>query len=537
MLLPIAGIALVAISSLSLVGYLFKASAMFSAPAWTAIALQTATVFVALGIGMIASAPDHQPMSLLLDKSAAGAVFRRALPFTIFLPAGAAWLRIKGEEVGLYGTVFGRALLVLFLTAMLVALLWNCVLIIRKHEERRRKAEDDLSAAVERERTANKAKSEFLANMSHEIRTPMNAIIGLSNILAMSNPLTDRQRKFVGVLQESSNSLIELINDLLDISRIEAQGLELTKNSFHLSELVVTVVEMMRARAQEKGLTISCDVSAVAEHLYVGDELRIRQILHNLCSNAVKFTEQGYINVTVCVRAVDKTPDGEMACIAIEVADSGIGVAPDKQEMIFEKFTQADASISRTYGGTGLGLAIARTLAELMEGVIELQSVQGRGSTFTVVLPLMLERRKTPRDKEEASQIKKRSAGHILLVEDNEANALVATTMLEQFGYTYDVASNGEEALARVRSNNYDVVLMDLQMPGMSGLEVTSVIRNSELVQQRPRLYILGMTAHALTGDRERCLRAGMDDYISKPFNPDELHAKLHEALKPVLVT
>jgi CheY-like chemotaxis protein len=250
----------------------------------------------------------------------------------------------------------------------------------------------------------------------------------------------------------------------------------------------------------------------------------------------VKFTEKGYINVSAAIRSMESTTEGEKVYVALEVTDTGIGIAPDKLDMIFEKFTQADASISRTYGGTGLGLAIARTLAELMGGTIELQSAVNQGSIFTVVLPLMPERRKTPRDADPASQTGKGSAGHILLVEDNEANALVATTILEQFGYTFDVASNGEDAIAKVRSNNYGVVLMDLQMPGMSGLEVTSLIRQYEADHAVPHVHILGMTAHALAGYREKCLQAGMDDYISKPFNPDELHAKLHEALKPALV-
>jgi len=531
---PIVGIALTAICSLSLVGYTFKATAMFSAPAWTAIALQSATVLFAMGVGLIAGAPEYQPMNLLLEKSAAGHVFRRALPFTLFLPLVAAWLRTQGEEMGLYETLFGRALLVLVLTAMLIALLWNCVLIIRTHEEKQRQAERELNAAIERERKANKAKSEFLANMSHEIRTPMNAVVGLSNILAMSKPLTDKQRTYVSVLQESSNSLVELINDLLDISRIEAQGINLEQNPFLLSELVESVVQMMQTRAQEKGLAIGCDVGGIVGNAYVGDVLRIRQILHNLCSNAVKFTDRGYINVFACARSVEN----DIAQIAIEVVDTGIGVAPDKLEIIFDKFTQADTSISRHYGGTGLGLAISRTLAVLMGGSIELRSTPGQGSAFTVVLPLMQERRKVPRVATEVKhQAGRNGFGHILLVEDNDANALVATTMLEQFGYTYEVASGGDDAIAKIKSNNYDLVLMDLQMPGRSGLEVTTVVREHETSHGKPRLYIIGMTAHALAGDRERCIEAGMDDYLSKPFNPDELHAKLYEVLKPAPVS
>jgi len=368
--------------------------------------------------------------------------------------------------------------------------------------------------------------------MSHEIRTPMNAVVGLSNILAMSKPLTDKQRTYVSVLQDSSNSLVELINDLLDISRIEAQGVTLEKNPFQLSELVESVVQMMRTRAQEKGLGIDCDVVGVQDNIYVGDVLRIRQILHNLCSNAIKFTDRGYINVFACVRSLED----DIAQIAIEVVDTGIGIAPDKAEMIFDKFTQADTSISRHYGGTGLGLAISKTLAALMGGTIELQSTPGQGSAFTVVLPLLQERRKVPRVTADAkNQTRGSGCGHILLVEDIDANALVATTMLEQFGYTYEVASNGDDAIAKIKSNNYDLALMDLQMPGKSGLEVTSIIREYETSHGKPRLYIIGMTAHALTGDREKCIEVGMDDYLSKPFNPDELHAKLYGVLKPVL--
>jgi signal transduction histidine kinase/CheY-like chemotaxis protein len=377
--------------------------------------------------------------------------------------------------------------------------------------------------------SANLAKSEFLANMSHEIRTPMNAVIGLSSILSKSAGLTPKQQEYVHTLQLSADSLLSLINDLLDISKIEARTIELEHIPFDMTQLLGEVISMMSVRAGEKNLEFKVSGEYDQEHLLVGDPARLRQIILNLCSNAIKFTDKG--GVYIGTRFEPSGIDGvENVFIAIE--DTGIGIALDKQETIFQKFAQADSTINRKYGGTGLGLAITRTLTEIMGGTIAVESTPGKGSTFTVTLPLKsgdnqrISSIPSSLGEQETNPLK--PSGHrILLVEDYEPNVLVAGTYLETFGYQYDVVDNGHEAVEKAKTGDYLAVLMDVQMHGINGFEATKLIRAHERKVNARRTPIIGMTAHALTGDRERCLAAEMDDYFSKPFNPGELKQKL----------
>lgn len=376
---------------------------------------------------------------------------------------------------------------------------------------------------------ANHAKSEFLANMSHEIRTPMNAVIGLTDLLALSKPLTPKQAEFIKTLSLSADSLLSLLNDLLDISKIEARSIELEYIPFSVTQIILEIMSIMAIRAKEKEITFTVDDTCVENRMFMGDPNRFRQIIMNLCSNAVKFTEWGGVHVSISSEPTDH-PGVENVRVA--VCDTGIGIAPKKLDTIFEKFIQADASISRQYGGTGLGLAITKTLVDIMGGTLTVESEQGQGSVFTVSLSLA----EFLGDKEVAEEslakaLEKGSTeerGHVLLVEDFPANVLVATTFLEAFGFTYDVVENGAAAVEHVKQGRYIAVLMDVQMHGMNGFEATRLIREYELKTAKPRVPIIGMTAHALSGDRERCIASGMDDYIAKPFNPDELQEKLN---------
>ncbi len=372
---------------------------------------------------------------------------------------------------------------------------------------------------------ANLAKSEFLATMSHEIRTPMNAVMGLSHILAESRPLTDRQRECIKTLQFSADGLLALINDLLDISKIESRSLELEAIPFSLLALLEEIVGMMLVRAREKGVGFHLEAAAIEGITFIGDPNRIRQVILNLCSNALKFTEAGHIHLSILREA---SAEPAIDKLTLQVRDTGIGIAPEKIDVIFHKFAQGDSSISRKYGGTGLGLSITKMLTEAMGGDISVTSTLGKGSEFSIRLYLPQATIPPIPNAGSAYGISPVTVGpRLLLVEDYEPNILVATTYIEDLGYGYDIARSGHEAVEKAAQAEYAVILMDVQMPGMNGFEATQTIRAHEAASGASHTTIIGMTAHALAGDRERCLSIGMDDYIAKPVNFDELGDKL----------
>ncbi|MDP9127601.1 MAG: ATP-binding protein, partial [Pseudomonadota bacterium] len=337
-------------------------------------------------------------------------------------------------------------------------------------------------------------------------------------------------REVLKTLQMSADSLLSLINDLLDISKIEARTVELEHVPFSLTRMMQEIISMLGVRVREKGLVFTCENNAVEGQMFMGDPTRLRQIVLNLCSNAIKFTEKGGVKVHIHCAA---TADPKRADVQIVVSDTGIGIAADSLDTIFHKFVQADASINRKYGGTGLGLAITKTLVEIMGGTLKADSTPGEGSSFRVEIPLEFADSADLQNFDGSlsavveTSVTVEQKLKILLVEDYMPNVMVATTFLEYFGYLFDVATNGMEAIEKIKANTYAAALMDVQMHGMNGLEATKFIREYEKKEGRPRLPIIGMTAHALTGDRERCLGAGMDDYIAKPFNPTELEQKL----------
>ncbi len=410
----------------------------------------------------------------------------------------------------------------------------------QKVAERTRELEDKNAALMEasiKADDANRAKTEFLANMSHEIRTPMNVVMGLAEILAASRPLTPKQEKYIGTLRSSADSMLTLINDLLNIEKIESKTLEFNNAPFSVRASVDQVFALMALQAKEKGLVFRTEnkCRCIEKRIFLGDADRFRQILLNLVSNAIKFTEAGSVTVTILC---EETADHTVENVLISVADTGIGIPADKIQQVFEKFTQVDASISRKYGGTGLGLAIAKNLAERMGGTIAVSSQAGQGSVFTVSIPLKISQ---PDLKNESgaparllsgdNPVEKAGKLHILLAEDYEPNMLVATTLLAEFGYSYEMARNGREAIEKFRSGNFDLILMDVQMPEMDGLQATAAIREIERKDGRARTPVVGTTAHALKEDRARCLDAGMDDYLAKPYYAEALLEKIKSAV------
>ena len=393
----------------------------------------------------------------------------------------------------------------------------------------------ELQEAIEKAEAASQAKSEFLANMSHEIRTPMNAVVGLANLLQTHNLPPEKQKEFIHTLQLSAQSLMVLINDLLDISKIENDQMQLENIAFNIAEMMEEVISIMSVKAKEKKIDLTIEYDPQLNDNFMGDPLRLRQVVVNLISNAVKFTEKGA--VTVHLSGL-KSQVPELVDVTIEVIDTGIGIAPDKLETVFSKFSQADTSMTRKYGGTGLGLSISKTLIQLMGGTVHVVSTLGLGSKFTVQIPLKKAKaddtkivlpKLIPLETDLHREVKK---PRVLLVEDYKGNVIVATAMLTNLGFEWELAENGKEAVEKTKDTIYDLILMDVQMPWMDGLEATRHIRDHEKATGRPPMPIIAMTAYSLAGDRERCINAGMDDYISKPFKPEELRDKSRALLK-----
>ena len=366
-------------------------------------------------------------------------------------------------------------------------------------------------------RESNRRKDEFLANMSHELRTPMNAVLGLAHILSLSQNLNPKEQQCVAMLRQSGDNLLSLINNLLDFSKLDNQDMELESVEFNLAEVVEKTVVMLDVKAQEKKLPLKVVYHQDLRDRYVGDPLRLQQVLTNLVGNAIKFTETGQIEINVRV----KEERAQDSVLLFDIMDTGIGIAEDKTAIIFDKFTQADASMTRKYGGSGLGLSICQAIVRAMNGSICVVSRPGIGSTFTV--EVTLENGAKPAQSAANQDAPKKVHRNVLVVEDYEPNTLVATSMLDHLGYSYDVAKNGLEALRKAERGTFDAILMDVQMPGMDGFESTRLIRAFEKEQKRKTTPIIAMTAHVLDRDKSRCFDAGMDDFIPKPFDPAHL--------------
>lgn len=396
-----------------------------------------------------------------------------------------------------------------------------------------RTAFDDMSAARDEAEQASRTKSQFLANMSHEIRTPMNAVLGLTELLLQTD-LNEKQRHYAQTISRSGSSLLLLLNDILDLSRIEAGKLILEQADFDLRQSVDDIANLFRETARAKGISLALDIDAATPQVVRGDQLRLRQALVNLVGNAIKFTDHG--QVTLQTESIPGNTESQEHSFLVRFAikDTGIGIDEENCSLIFKSFTQADESTTRKYGGTGLGLSVSRQLIDLMGGTLEVESSPGAGSIFFFTLPFRIP--ESPVPVKETTALLAPTSGlpgadtpeeaprpRVLVAEDNRVNLAIATEMLEILGYRVDTATDGAQALSAALNHSYNLILMDCQMPELDGYDATRRLRTAEADRGAKRTPVVALTGNAMKGDRELCLMAGMDDYLAKPFTMTKL--------------
>jgi signal transduction histidine kinase/CheY-like chemotaxis protein/HPt (histidine-containing phosphotransfer) domain-containing protein len=521
------------LGGLSVIGYLYGVDSLYDISSITQMTLPTTITCIALNIGILLSHPDDGLMSVSTSDTLGGMMIKRLLPMAIIVPFLIGFLRLAGENLGLYSMEAGMALMVFFTIITFVVIIWLNGLSLHNLDKSRRKLQRDIIRAKQIAESATRAKSEFLANMSHEIRTPINGITGMIS-LALDSEMPQAQREYLQHASSSARTLTRVIDDILDFSKIEAGKLELETVDFNIDHIFEEMKALFSNDAAARGLAMTFEVHPDVPKDLVGDPVRLKQVLMNLLRNALKFTPRG----SVALRAEpESTAQNSKITIRFSIADTGIGIPEDKISLIFEAFSQVDGSTTRLYGGTGLGLTISKKLVGMMGGRIWVESNLGKGSTFFFTASFDRGTHSVARSVElPAANMAAIPRGlRIYLADDNEVNRILMNNLLAKIGASVMTVDNGFDMLKAFENEAPDLILMDIQMPKLDGVQTTKRIREIE-GKSGTHTPIIAVTGHALKGDREKFLAAGMDGYIPEPIDINtffELIAKITLHLPP----
>lgn len=521
------GVLIAALSMVPILGYTFRLS-IFVDSINTPISLAAAVAYYLLGAALVGLHPIHGPVAVVLRSSIGGSMARRIFPVLFLVPLLGFFATSQRSEHDL-----SLVLLLLLINFGLPVLIWALATTLEEAEEEKKRAFQHIEAlnhelnsqvlelvqAKDQSTAAVKTRSQFVANVSHELRTPLSGIIGVAELL-QDTRLDQNQKELLSIVQDSSRALLSIINDILDFSKMEAQKMHLEKIDFELVKTIDSVTRSLRCKATDRKLQLVTRIASDVPRTVKGDSAHLRQVLSNLIDNAIKFTEQGKVTVDVTVNDAYE----DKVVLRFAVTDTGIGIATETFDKLFQPFAQADGSFTRKYGGTGLGLSICKTLVELMGGQLGVLSAADQGSTFWFEIPFQKASANLAQHPVHPLSSPVHREAVVLIAEDNEVNAKITIMQLKKLGYEAEIVKSGQEAVERAHQSHYALVLMDIQMPDKDGFEATGEIREFEK-NTGYHVPIVAMTAHAMQGDRERCLNAGMDDYLTKPVSMDALRA------------